>query len=140
MSVAEREWFLSGVRLGVLSVVDVDGRAPISVPVWFGYQPGGDVYFITARSSRKATLIKQSGRLTLCAHNDDPPYRYVSVEGPVIAFEEPVTAKERSAMAYRYLGPELAERYLADTSGEGLVMIRMRPEHWASADFGKNPP
>src|SRR4051794_31056630 len=70
MSVAEREWFLSGVRLGVVSVADSEGRAPISVPVWYGYEPGGDLYFITSRASRKATLIKQSGRLTLCTHND----------------------------------------------------------------------
>jgi nitroimidazol reductase NimA-like FMN-containing flavoprotein (pyridoxamine 5'-phosphate oxidase superfamily) len=139
MSVAEREWFLAGPRLGVVSVAETKGRGPVTVPIWYAYEPGGELHFITGRKSRKAELMKEGSRITLCAHNDDPPYRYVSVEGPVTAIEEPVTAKDRASMAYRYLGPELAERYLVDTTGDGLLLIRVRPEHWSSADFGKHP-
>jgi nitroimidazol reductase NimA-like FMN-containing flavoprotein (pyridoxamine 5'-phosphate oxidase superfamily) len=139
MSVAEREWFLSGPRLGVLSVAETGDRGPVTVPIWYVYEPGGELHFIIGQKSRKAELINKSGRVSLCAHNDDPPYRYVTVEGPVTAVEEPVTAEDRASMAYRYLGPELAERYLAGTTGDGLVLIRVRPEHWSSADFGKHP-
>ncbi|MEV0403403.1 pyridoxamine 5'-phosphate oxidase family protein [Actinoallomurus sp. NPDC050550] len=138
MSVGEREAFLAGVRLGVLSVTESGGdRAPVTVPMWFAYEPGGELYFITGAKSRKAELIREAGRVTLCVHNDDPPYRYVTVEGPVTAVDEPAGEAERAALAHRYLGPELGERYLQSTSGEGLVLIRMHPAHWSSADFGK---
>lgn len=136
MSAAEREWFLAGIRLGVLSVAAGD-RGPVTVPVWYDYRPGGEVCFITGAKSRKAELMRDAGRVTLCVHNDDPPYRYVTVEGPISAIEEPVTGAERSAFANRYLGPELGERYLRCTTGEGLILVRMRPEHWYTADFGK---
>lgn len=139
MSVAEREWFLLGPRLGIVSVAETNGRGPVCVPIWYVYDPGDGLHFITGQASRKAQLIKEGGRVTLCTHNDDPPYRYVTVEGPVTAVERTVSAKDRATMAYRYLGPELAERYLASTTGDGLVLIRMRPAHWSSADFGKHP-
>jgi nitroimidazol reductase NimA-like FMN-containing flavoprotein (pyridoxamine 5'-phosphate oxidase superfamily) len=41
MSQAEREEFLAGVHVGVLSVGAGEGRAPITTPVWYSYQPGG---------------------------------------------------------------------------------------------------
>ncbi|MCO6010917.1 pyridoxamine 5'-phosphate oxidase family protein [Actinoallomurus purpureus] len=138
MSVGEREAFLAGVRLGVLSVSESDGdRAPVAVPMWYSYEPGGELYFITGAKSRKAELIREAGRVTLCVHNDDPPYRYVSVEGPVTAVDEPVGETERADLAHRYLGPDLGDRYLGSTTGEGLALFRVRPEHWSSADFGK---
>jgi hypothetical protein len=42
-------------------------------------------------------------------------------------------------MARRYLGAEGGERYVAsnpDPDREN-VMVRMRPEHWVSVDYGK---
>lgn len=138
MSVEEREAFLMGVRLGVLSVTDSDrDRGPVTVPVWYAYEPGGELYFVTGAKSRKAELIRETGRATLCVHNDDPPYRYVTVEGPVTSVEEPAGEAELAALAHRYLGPELGDRYLRSTDTEGLALIRVRPEHWSSADFGK---
>jgi len=41
MSRAEREQFLARAHVGVLSLVD-SGK-PLSVPVWYGYEPGGAV-------------------------------------------------------------------------------------------------
>ncbi|MFL6053715.1 MAG: PPOX class F420-dependent oxidoreductase [Actinoallomurus sp.] len=141
MTVEEREAFLAGVRLGVLSVTDSDGdRGPVTVPVWYAYEPGGEFHFVTGAKSRKAELIREAGRVTLCVHNDDPPYRYVSVEGPVTSVEEPAGQAELDALAHRYLGPELGDRYLESTDTDGLALIRVRPEHWSSADFGKRPP
>jgi PPOX class probable F420-dependent enzyme len=141
MSVEEREAFLMGVRLGVLSVTNSDGdRAPVTVPVWYAYVPGGEFFFVTGAKSRKAELIRETGRVTLCVHNADPPYRYVSVEGPVTSVEEPAGNAELAALAHRYLGPELGDRYLESTSAEGLALFRVRPEHWSSADFGKRSP
>ncbi|GAA4609255.1 pyridoxamine 5'-phosphate oxidase family protein [Actinoallomurus liliacearum] len=138
MSVEEREAFLAGVRIGVLSVADDGGdRGPVTMPLWYTYRPGGELYFITGAHSRKAESIREAGRVSLCVHNDDPPYRYVTVEGPVTAVDEPAGETERAELAHRYLGQELGDRYLRSTSDEGLALFRVRPEHWCSADFGK---
>jgi len=139
MSVEEREQFLAGLHVGVLSVVAGEGRGPIAVPVWYDYQPGGQVSVITARGSRKGQAIAAAGRMSLCAQDENPPYRYVSVEGPVVI--EELDLDERLAMARRYLGPEGGDRYVAsnpDPAGENM-MIRMTPEHWLSVDYGKQP-
>jgi len=139
MSAQEREHFLAGLHVGVLSVVAGEGRGPIAVPVWYDYQPGGQVSVITARGSRKGQAIAAAGRMSLCAQDENPPYRYVSVEGPVVI--EELDLDERLAMARRYLGPEGGDRYVAsnpDPAGEN-VMIRMTPEHWLSVDYGKQP-
>jgi PPOX class probable F420-dependent enzyme len=139
MNAAEREQFLAGVHVGVLSVAVTGDRAPLAAPVWYNYQPGGPVSVITARGSRKGVALAAAGRMSLCAQDENWPYRYVTVEGPVEI--EELDPAERLAMARRYLGPEGGEQYVTgnpDPSGEN-VMIRMRPEHWLSIDYGKRP-
>jgi PPOX class probable F420-dependent enzyme len=137
MSVEEREQFLAGLHVGVLSVVAGDERGPLAVPVWYHYQIGGQVSVITGRNSRKGRALRESGRMTLCAQDESPPYRYVSVEGPV-AFSE-LDPGERLAMARRYLGTEGGDWYVAVNPDPGRenVIFRMTPEHWVSVDYGK---
>jgi nitroimidazol reductase NimA-like FMN-containing flavoprotein (pyridoxamine 5'-phosphate oxidase superfamily) len=143
MTAAEREQFLAQLHVGVLSVAvqgDAEARrAPLAVPVWYGYQPGGLVSVATGRSSRKGLAIRAAGRMTLCAQDENPPYRYVSVEGPVVI--EDLDPAERLALARRYLGTPGGDNYVADNpdpDGEDM-MVRMRPEHWLSVDYGKQP-
>jgi PPOX class probable F420-dependent enzyme len=135
MSRAEREEFLAGVHVGVLSVASADGRGPLAVPVWYSYQPGGTVNVSTGRGTRKARAIMAAGRFSLCAQDERPPYRYVTVEGPVVI--EDATEAERIALARRYLGPEEGDAYIAANPGGTQVMIRMTPEHWLSVDYGR---
>ncbi len=137
MSKAEREEFLAGVHVGVLSVLAGDDRGPLAVPVWYDYQAGGRVSVITGRTSRKGRAIAAAGRMTLCVQDENVPYRYVSVEGPVAS--EELDPAERLAMARRYLGTEGGDYYVAsnpDPDRENL-MFRMSPGHWVSVDYGK---
>ena len=62
MSEHEREAFLAQPRVGVLSVANIDGRSPLTVPIWYGYQPGGTITFFTSTGGRKArqALSKKS--------------------------------------------------------------------------------
>lgn len=69
----EREAFLVGVHVGVLSVASVDGGGPLTVPVWYAYQPGGTVNVITGGGTRKATAIRAAGRFSLCAQDERRP-------------------------------------------------------------------
>ena len=138
MSAAEREEFLAGVHVGVLSAALGTAGRTLAVPVWYSYQPGGLLTVLTGRRSRKAAVIRAAGRFGVCVQDDSPPYRYVSVEGPVVA-EEDLDPAERLTMARRYLGPAGGDRYVTanpDSRQENMV-FRMRPEHWLSQDQGK---
>lgn len=135
MNAAMREQFLAGARVGVLSVSAGPAGRTLTVPVWYSYQPGGLLTVLTGRHSRKATAIRASGRFGLCVQDGSPPYRYVSVEGPLVA-EEELDAAERLAMARRYLGTAGGDRYVASNPDpqHKNVAFRMRPEHWLSQD------
>ena len=137
MTTQEREAFLAGVHVGVLSVDD-PGHGPLTVPVWYAYEPGGTVDVITAGRSVKARCVRAAGRFSLCAQTEVPPYSYVSVEGPVVAVE-PTGPDERRSMAYHYLGAELGDLYLAATAEDAAdsVVFRMAPERWLTTDFAK---
>jgi len=139
MSRTEREAFLAETHVAIVAIPD-DGRAPLTVPVWYQYTPGGEVRFATGGESRKARLLRRAGRASLCVQTETPPYLYVSVEGAVtldrVDFERDIRE-----MALRYLGPQVGEGYLAATypnrATEAEVLVRLRPERWWSADFRK---
>ena len=135
MSQPEREVFLAGVHVGVLGVAAGDDRGPLIVPVWYSYQPGGLVSVSTGRDSRKARAVAATGRLSLCAQDERPPYKYVTVEGPAVI--EEISEDERRELARRYLGQEEGDAYIASVPDSDEVVIRITPERWLSADFGK---
>lgn len=62
MTPQEREMFLAGLHVGIISVPE-EGRGPLTVPVWYAYEPGGDLRIITGRSSRKGRLLEKVRRL-----------------------------------------------------------------------------
>jgi hypothetical protein len=140
MTAAEREEFLAGVRVGVLSAAAGKPGRTLAVQVWYSYRPGGLLTVLTGRRSRKAAAIRAAGRFGLCVHDDGAPYRYVSVEGPVVG-EEELDPGERLTMARRYLGTAGGDGYIADNPDPGRenVAFRMHPEHWLSQDQGKGP-
>jgi len=135
MSREEREHFLAGVHVGVLSVASVDGSGPLAVPVWYSYQPRGTVDVITGGSTRKAAAIRLAGRFSLCAQDERPPYKYVTVEGPVTM--EEASHDERLGLARRYLGPEGGDAYVSANPTGGQVVFRMTPERWLTVDYSK---
>jgi PPOX class probable F420-dependent enzyme len=138
MSAAEREAFLAGVHVGVLSAAVGSAPRTLAVPVWYSYQPGGLLTVLTGRRSRKAAAVRAAGRFSLCVQDDRPPYRYVSVEGPVVS-EDELDPAERRAMARRYLGAAGGDHYVADNPDpeRDNVAFRMRPERWLSQDQGE---
>lgn len=137
MSKQEREAFLAGMHVGVLSVAR-DGVGPLTVPIWYRYEPGGEVEMWMGRPSRKFRAIAQAGRCSLLAQNETYPYQYVSVEGPADGTGPP-TRDTAVAIAARYLPSALAEAYVDDTLSADSVLVRLRPERWLSTDYHKAP-
>ena len=138
MTTGEREAFLAGLHVAVLSVDD-PGRGPLTIPVWYSYAPGGTVSVVTGGQSVKAQLLRAAGRFSLCVQSESMPYHYVSVEGPITALDEAVSDEERRALAQRYLGAEGGDLYVASTAGQAAdsVAFRMAPERWRTSDYGK---
>ena len=137
MTHAEREAFLADTHVAVVSVAD-GARAPLVVPVWYAYEPGGDLRFVTGGASRKARLIRKAGRVSLCVQTETPPYRYVSIEGPAV-IGAPDHERDVRATALRYLGPQMGEVYLQATAAEraGSILVTVKPERWLTVDYGK---
>jgi nitroimidazol reductase NimA-like FMN-containing flavoprotein (pyridoxamine 5'-phosphate oxidase superfamily) len=139
MTRAEREAFLADVRVGVVSISD-GARGPLTVPVWYGYQPGGELWFVTERDSRKGKLLLLVDRISLCVQTETPPYKYLSVEGPIEGIELADLERHRRVLAHRYLGKDFGDRYLAASAAEredSNIVVRLRPERWLSVDYGK---
>jgi PPOX class probable F420-dependent enzyme len=132
MSKATREAFLADVHVGVFCV-NRSGAAPLATPVWYLYEPGGDVRVIVGATSQKADLVRAAGVASLCAQSEAMPYRFVTVEGPAaleggadeIAFE----------MAARYLGETGAKAYVEQTHGFESVVARITPQRWRTQDY-----
>ncbi|MGF7123391.1 pyridoxamine 5'-phosphate oxidase family protein [Rhodococcus sp. BE178] len=135
MSENEREQFLADLHIGVIAA-ERDGRAPLAVPIWYDYSPGGDVMVWTERGTVKERLIRASGRFSLCAQVEQPPYRYVSVEGPA-TFQDTVTPDDVRPLVQRYLPEAEAEVFIGESFNDSAVLIRMRPDRWFSVDYGK---
>src|SRR5215203_7211493 len=127
MTRAEREEFLAGVHVGVLGITEADGM-PLAVLIWYGYERGGDAWVVTAPDSRKARALTATSRFSLCAQTETAPYQYVAVTGDMVE-TRPVTDDERRTLAYRYLGPEIGDMYLAATHEEsaGSAVYVLRP-------------
>ncbi|MER6182495.1 pyridoxamine 5'-phosphate oxidase family protein [Streptomyces sp. NPDC001652] len=133
----EREQFLAEPHVAALSVDAGEGRAPLSVPIWYQYEPGGDIWIITGLGSRKQRLIETAGRFSLMVDTVEPKLKYVSVEGPVLD-TTPATIELLREISARYLPPEKVEAYVDfawKNHGE-QVIIRLRPERWVSSDIG----
>ncbi|MFE3444913.1 pyridoxamine 5'-phosphate oxidase family protein [Nocardia sp. NPDC059180] len=136
MTVAEREAFLAELHVGVIAIERPD-RAPLAVPIWYGYEPGGEVVVWMDNGSVKEKLIRAAGRFALSVQVEQAPYRYATVEGQVIAIE-PATLDTARPIAVRYLGEEEGTAYAANTLTGDSIIIRMKPERWLSADHSKD--
>lgn len=138
MTKAEREAFLAGVHVGVLSLVE-PRRAPLTVPIWYRYTPGGEVEFVTDRDSRKGRLLSVGTRLALCAQTEQAPYKYVTIDGVVTSIGDVDRERDTRPLAHRYLGPDLGDAYVAALGPETgtSILVRVKPERWKSVDYAK---
>ena len=135
MTAAEREAFLADLHVGVLSIAR-EGRAPLSAPIWYDYEPGGEVWMITNASSLKGKALAGVTHVSLVAQTESLPYRYVSVEGAFTT--RPSTDDEMLKMAVRYLGDEGGAQYAQSSpSDDDSIIVSFKPEKWLTVDYGK---
>ena len=146
MTESERQEFLAELHVGVLGIERPDGP-PLVVPVWYSYEPGGDVEVLTAASSLKGRLAATAGRASLCAQQEELPYKYVSVEGPleIVALDADASRARRRADGHplprRGDGPRVrvverrSRRHPDPPSPRPLVLRRLRQAHLTRPRF-----
>jgi hypothetical protein len=137
LTVQEREQFLAEPHIAALSVSAGPERGPLTVPIWYQYEPGGEPWILTEAESRKVPLIEAAGCFTLMVDRVTPTTRYVSVEGPVTR-TIPETDELLWEITSRYLAPGQAEDYIkmAKADFDPQIAIYLRPERWLAADLG----
>ena len=138
MTKAEREAFLADVHVAVVSIPE-PGAAPVTAPIWYRYQPGGQIEFITDRDSRKGRQLNVGAPLALCAQVETPPYKYVTVEGVVTALDPVDVERDLVPISQRYLGRERGAAYAKQLAAEmgASVLVRVRAERWRTVDYAK---
>lgn len=140
MTQEEREAFLAELHVGVIGIAR-SGRAPLTVPIWYVYEPGGELWIMVETGSAKHRLIDREGRFSLCVQSETPPYKFVSIEGPVTNIRPSDKDSDERLMARRYLGKKLGDVYIevskTDPTNRPGLIVTMRPESWFTSDFGK---
>ncbi|WP_197420111.1 pyridoxamine 5'-phosphate oxidase family protein [Mycobacterium sp. NAZ190054] len=135
MTKDEREQYLAGLHVGVIAVERPD-RAPLSVPIWYGYQPGGEVLLWTDAGTVKHRLIRDAGRFSITVQDEQPPYKYVTAEGDVTSIDAAQDAEAR-AIAVRYLGEQDGAAFTDQNLTPNSIIIRMKPQRWLSVDYSE---
>ena len=136
MTREEREAFLADLHVGVISIED-PGRGPITVPIWYDYRPATGLWIITSRTSRKGRALDKAGRFSLVAQTEAAPYKYVSVEGPIVDVRPADRENDLRPMAHRYLGAKFGDAYVDSQPVEDSAVYMMRPQRWLTVDYSK---
>jgi len=134
----EREEFLAAIHVGVLSA-DEPGRGPLSVPVWYRYEPGGEIVVVTRPEARKARLLTVGARVAFCVQSEEMPPKYVTIQGRVVSAELADVTRDLKPIARKYLGAEVGDAYVDNTRPDGTneIVVHIRPERWYSRDFAR---
>ena len=108
--------FLSELHVGILSIPRQD-RAPHSTPVWYQYESDNTIWFLADPNSQKGKLLSVGSKLSFVVQSEDPPYKYVSIEGSVASVAPYDIESDLRPIARFYLGEEGGDEYVSQ-SGE----------------------
>jgi PPOX class probable F420-dependent enzyme len=110
----------------MLSYTGADGR-PLVAPVWFIVEDGC-IVFNTGKDTAKGRALARDPRTSLCTDLEEPPYAFVQVQGRAELSEDPADlVRTATAIALRYMGPELAEEFGKRNGVPGELVVRLRP-------------
>ncbi len=111
----QAERFLRGRHVATLTTINADGT-PLQTPIWYLYEDGL-VYIRTKSKSAKVRNIRRDPRVSLCAQDERPPYRGVTIRGAAtVQPEQPE------------LSAKMSRHYLGRIAGFFYLRLRTRPE------------
>jgi PPOX class probable F420-dependent enzyme len=134
-----KRFLMQGTFTGKLATVKKDGSAHV-VPIWFvlvdeddsnrkGKQKVGDIVLTTGSTSIKARNIQRDNRVSISADDQTPPFSFVVIHGTAKIHDskKDELLKWATKIAERYMGSDKAEEYGRVNSGEGAVLVRIKP-------------
>ena len=135
MSKAEVARFLmQGTLTGKLATVKKDG-SPHVVPIWFVVENGkgrgkaGNIILTTGDTSVKANNIQHDDRVSICIDDQKPPFSFVTIHGTakIYPYKQKEVLEWATKIAERYVGKKNAKTHGEVNSGEGAVLVRIKP-------------
>jgi PPOX class probable F420-dependent enzyme len=121
---------------GKLATVRIDGSSHV-VPIWFVLDNEnskrrrriGDIIFTTDSTSAKANNIRRDNRVSICIDDQIRPFSFITIFGTakIHTYKQKEVLKWATKIAERYMGKKNAEAYGRRNSGEGAVLIRIKP-------------
>ena len=131
-----RKFLMHGTFTGKLTTVKKDG-SPHVVPIWFVLDDQkerttrkvGDIVFTTYDGSVKARNIERDSRISICVDDQTPQFSFVTVDGiaKIFRYKQKELLKWATRIAERYMGKDKAEAYGKRNSGEGEIVVRIKP-------------
>jgi len=123
-----RNFLLQGTFTGKLGTINKEGR-PHVIPIWYTLDEQDNIVFNTGGESVKAKNIKRDNRVRLYVDDQTPPFSFVIVDGTAqIEKGQPSeTYKWAKIIAARYMGDDKSEEYGRRNSGEGEILVRIKP-------------
>lgn len=111
--------------------------APQVTTMWFR-RAGDTLRFVCEPDAAKARNIRRNPQVAVVVEHPDDPYRYYQFRGTAtVENDEAAGEEETRQLAYRYLGQERGDAYLASVSGAALATIVVQVERVTSF-VGKN--
>jgi PPOX class probable F420-dependent enzyme len=129
-----RRFLNKGTFTGKLATVKKDGSSHV-VPIWFvlDYRNNedylGNIYFTTFIGSVKAENIQRDNRISMCIDDQTPPFSFVTIHGTakLYPFKQKEVLKWATKIAERYIGKKDSKAYGERNSGEGAVLVGIKP-------------
>ena len=134
-----KRFLMQGTFTGKLATVKKDGSAHV-VPIWFvlddeddsnrkGKQKVGDIVLTTGSTSIKARNIQRDNRVSISVDDQTPPFSFVVIHGAakIQDSKKDELLKWATKIAERYMGSDKAEEYGRVNSGEGAMLVRIKP-------------
>ena len=129
-----RRFLNKGTFTAKLATVKKDGSSHV-VPIWFvlDYRNDednlGNIYFTTFIGSVKAENIQRDNRISMCIDDQTPPFTFVTIHGTakLYQYKQKEVLKWDTRIAERYIGKKDSKAYGERNSGEGAVLVRIKP-------------
>ena len=128
-----KRFLTKGTFTGKLATVNKDGSSHV-VPIWYvlednsGKDNVGKICFTTGTESVKAKNIERDNRVSISIDDQIPPFSFVVVNGFANFYiDQKEILKLATKIARRYMGSKKAKIYGERNSGEGAVLVRIKP-------------
>jgi PPOX class probable F420-dependent enzyme len=128
------KFLMKGTFTGKLATVREDGN-PHVAPIWFVLDSHksdskiGNIYLTTGEDSVKGKNIQRNKSVSLSVDDQTPPFSFVIIEGDakIFPYKHNEVLKWATKIAERYMGKKKAGLYGKTNSGEGSILVQIKP-------------